>query len=126
MSPSPICSHKTFRAKSTNRAIRTTAGLMMLPFSRQRANWSRIRELWTARATRCLARDFQPQSHISQTLKDVELILKEAERHDLQLPITLTQAGLQRTAIALAGPNSDSSAVIKAIRRRPNSTEDIR
>ena len=65
MSPSPICSYKTFRAKSTNRAIRTTAGLMMLG---------------------------RPAAY----------------------------------AIALAGPNSDSSAVIEAIRRRPNSTEDIR
>ena len=72
-----------------------------------------------------LARDFQPQSHILQTLKDAELILKEAQRHDLQLPMTLTQAGLLRTAIALAGPDSDSAAVIEAIRRRPNLTEGI-
>ena len=72
-----------------------------------------------------LARDFRPQSHILQTLKDAELILKEAQRHDLQLPMTLTQAGLLRTAIALARPDSDSAAVIEAIRRRPNLTEGI-
>jgi L-threonate 2-dehydrogenase len=72
-----------------------------------------------------LAQDFQPQSHILQTLKDAELILKEAQRHDLQLPMTLTQAGLLRTAIALARPDSDSAAVIEAIRRRPNLTEGI-
>jgi len=66
MSPSPICSHKTFRAKSTNRAIRTTAGLMML-LGRPAAYGDSPR--W---------------------------------------------------------PKSDSSAVIEAIRRRPNSTEDFR
>ncbi len=69
-----------------------------------------------------LARDFQPQSHISQTLKDAELILKEAQRQNLHLPMTLTQAGLSRTAIALKGPNSDS-AVIEAIRQRAASSE---
>ena len=68
-----------------------------------------------------LARDFQPQSHISQTLKDAELILKEAQRQNLHLPMTLTQAGLLRTAIALTGPNSDSAAVIEAIRRAASS-----
>ena len=65
-----------------------------------------------------LARDFQPQSHLSQTLKDAELILKEAQRQGLHLPLTVTQAGLLRTAIALKGPDSDSAAVIEAIRRR--------
>jgi hypothetical protein len=37
--------------------------------------------------------------------------------------MTLTQAGLLRTAIELKGPNSDSAAVIEAIRRRPSSSE---
>jgi hypothetical protein len=46
-----------------------------------------------SKCDKMLARDFQPQSHISQTLKDAELILKEAQRQDLHLPMTLTQAG---------------------------------
>jgi L-threonate 2-dehydrogenase len=64
-----------------------------------------------------LTRDFRPQSHIAQTLKDVELTLAEARRLDLPLPMTATQADLLRAAIALAGPDSDSAAVIEAIRR---------
>jgi 3-hydroxyisobutyrate dehydrogenase-like beta-hydroxyacid dehydrogenase len=64
-----------------------------------------------------LARDFRPQSHISQTLKDAELILQQARQHGLHLPMTTTQAELLRAAIALEGPASDSSAVIEAIRR---------
>jgi hypothetical protein len=35
----------------------------------------------------------------------------------LVLPVTSTQADLRRAAIALEGPNSDSAAVIEAIRR---------
>jgi 3-hydroxyisobutyrate dehydrogenase len=64
-----------------------------------------------------LTRDFRPQSHLSQTLKDAELILEEARRHGLHLPVTSMQAALLRAAIALEGPDSDSSAVIEAIRR---------
>jgi 3-hydroxyisobutyrate dehydrogenase-like beta-hydroxyacid dehydrogenase len=63
-----------------------------------------------------LARDFTPQSHISQTLKDAELILAEAGRQNLQLPVTSAQAALLRKAIALHGPECDSAAVIEAIR----------
>jgi 3-hydroxyisobutyrate dehydrogenase-like beta-hydroxyacid dehydrogenase len=69
------------------------------------------------KGTRMLARDFRPQSHISQTLKDAELILEQARQHGLHLPMATAQAGLLRAAIALEGPASDSSAVIEAIRR---------
>lgn len=69
------------------------------------------------KGTKMLARDFRPQSHISQTLKDAELILQQARQHGLHLPMTTTQADLLRAAIALEGPASDSSAVIEAIRR---------
>jgi 3-hydroxyisobutyrate dehydrogenase-like beta-hydroxyacid dehydrogenase len=98
-------------------------GQLFLKTARKSPAYSRVMD---SKGDKMLARDFQPQSHLSQTLKDAELILKEAKRHDLQLPMTLTQAGLLRTAIALAGPDSDSSAVIEAIRRPPNLTKDIR
>jgi hypothetical protein len=37
--------------------------------------------------------------------------------------MTTTQAELLRAAIALEGPDSDSAAVIEAIRQRPAATE---
>jgi hypothetical protein len=40
--------------------------------------------------------------------------------------MTTTQAELLRAAIALEGPDSDSAAVIEAIRQRPAATEVIR
>jgi L-threonate 2-dehydrogenase len=69
-------------------------------------------------------RDFTPQSHISQTLKDTELILTEARRHNLFVPMTSTQAALLRAAIALEGPDSDSSAIVEAVRPSRNRPED--
>jgi NAD-binding of NADP-dependent 3-hydroxyisobutyrate dehydrogenase/Tripartite tricarboxylate transporter family receptor len=96
-------------------------GQAFLKAARESAAYSRVMD---GKGDKMLARDFQPQSHISQTLKDAELILKEAQRHGLQLPMTPTQADLLRTARALAGPDSDT--VIDAIRRRSNLTEGIR
>jgi L-threonate 2-dehydrogenase len=69
-------------------------------------------------------RDFTPQSHISQTLKDTELILTEARRRNLFVPMTSAQAALLRTAIALEGPDSDSSAIIEAFRPSRSRPED--
>jgi 3-hydroxyisobutyrate dehydrogenase-like beta-hydroxyacid dehydrogenase len=53
------------------------------------------------------------------------LILKEAQRQGLHLPMTTTQPELLRAAIALEGPDSDSAAVIEAIRRQPITSEVI-
>jgi 3-hydroxyisobutyrate dehydrogenase-like beta-hydroxyacid dehydrogenase len=91
-------------------------GHAFLAAARESAAYSRVME---TKAEKMLTRDFRPQSHISQTLKDAELILAEARRRDLVLPLAATQADLLRAAIALEGPDSDSAAVIEAIRRRP-------
>jgi 3-hydroxyisobutyrate dehydrogenase-like beta-hydroxyacid dehydrogenase len=61
-------------------------------------------------------RDFAPQSHISQTLKDAELILEQARQRRQHLPLTVAQTALLRAAITLFGPEADSSAIIAAIR----------
>jgi 3-hydroxyisobutyrate dehydrogenase-like beta-hydroxyacid dehydrogenase len=83
---------------------------------RESAAYSRVID---TKAEKMMTRDFRPQSHISQTLKDAELILEEAKRLGLVLPLTTVQIGLLRTAIALEGPDSDSAAVIQAVRRPP-------
>jgi 3-hydroxyisobutyrate dehydrogenase-like beta-hydroxyacid dehydrogenase len=91
-------------------------GHAFLAVLRESAAYSRVMD---TKGEKMLTRDFRPQSHISQTLKDAELILEEARRRGLVLPLTTVQTGLLRTAIALEGPDSDSAAVIQAIRRRP-------
>jgi 3-hydroxyisobutyrate dehydrogenase-like beta-hydroxyacid dehydrogenase len=90
-------------------------GRAFLAAARESAAYSRVME---TKGEKMLTRDFRPQSHISQTLKDAEMILEEAGRLGLLLPMTATQAELLRAAIALEGPDSDSAAVIEAIRQR--------
>jgi L-threonate 2-dehydrogenase len=85
------------------------------------AAYSRVMD---TKGDKMLKRDFTPQSHISQTLKDAELILAEARHLNLSLPMTSTQATLLRTAIALEGPDSDSAAIIQAVRPSRDRTED--
>jgi 3-hydroxyisobutyrate dehydrogenase-like beta-hydroxyacid dehydrogenase len=98
-------------------------GRAFLAAARESAAYSRVMD---TKGEKMLTRDFRPQSHISQTLKDAELILEEARRRGLRLPLTATQAELLRNAIALEGPDSDSAAVIEAIRQRPTESEVIR
>ncbi|WP_213737665.1 NAD(P)-dependent oxidoreductase [Bradyrhizobium sp. dw_411] len=86
---------------------------VFLATARKSAAYSRVMD---TKANKMLKRDFTPESHISQTLKDAELILGEAERRNLSLPMTSTQAALLRMAIALQGPDNDSAAVIEALR----------
>jgi putative dehydrogenase len=95
-------------------------GQVFLAAARQSAAYSHVMD---TKGEKMLSRDFRPQSHISQTLKDAEMILAEAARKNLRLPLTEAQAGLLRAAIAIAGPDSDSSAVIEAVRQRPASAE---
>ena len=84
-----------------------------LATARRSAAYSRVMD---SKGEKMLARDFAPQSHIAQTLKDSELILEEARQQEQHLPMTLIQTGLLRSAITLVGPEADSSAVIEAIR----------
>lgn len=93
-------------------------GRAFLVAARQSAAYSRVMD---TKGEKMLSRDFRPQSHIAQTLKDAELILHEARQCGLHLAMTEAQANLLRAAIALEGPECDSSAVIEAIRRRPSS-----
>jgi 3-hydroxyisobutyrate dehydrogenase-like beta-hydroxyacid dehydrogenase len=89
-------------------------GHAFLEAARASAAYSSVMD---TKGMKMLTRDFRPQSHLSQTLKDAELILEQARLRGLPLPVTSTQADLLRAAILLEGPDSDSSAVIEAIRR---------
>ncbi len=90
-------------------------GRTFLEAARNSAAYSRVMD---TKGEKMLRRDFRPQSHIAQTLKDAELILHEARQCGLHLAIGEAQADLLRAAIALEGPDSDSAAVIEAIRQQ--------
>ncbi|MBV9981364.1 NAD(P)-dependent oxidoreductase [Bradyrhizobium sp.] len=85
-----------------------------LEAARQSAAYSSV---MNTKGAKMLKRDFTPQSHIAQSVKDSELILREAKARDLHLPMTSVQMALLRAAIALEGPDSDSAAIIAAIDR---------
>jgi 3-hydroxyisobutyrate dehydrogenase-like beta-hydroxyacid dehydrogenase len=89
-------------------------GHAFLAAARQSAAYSRVMD---SKGEKMLTRDYRPQSHIAQTLKDAELIIEEAGRCGMHLPLTTTQAELLRMAITLEGQDRDSAAVIEAIRR---------
>jgi L-threonate 2-dehydrogenase len=97
-------------------------GRAFLAAARQSAAYSRVMD---TKAEKMLSRDFRPQSHIAQTLKDAELILHEAGQRGLHLAITEAQADLLRAAIALDGADNDSSAVIEAIRRQAPPSPEV-
>ena len=94
---------------------------VFLATARRSAAYSGVMD---TKGDKMVKRDFTPQSHMSQTLKDTELILTEARRRNLFVPMTSTQAALLRTAIALEGPDSDSSAIIEAVRPSRGRLED--
>ena len=94
-----------------------------LDAARNSAAYSRVMD---SKGPKMLTRDFTPQSHIAQTLKDAELILHEASQRNLPLPMTSTQTTLLRAAILLEGPDSDSAAVIEAIRPARQRTGESR
>jgi putative dehydrogenase len=94
-------------------------GRAFLAAAQQSAAYSRVMD---TKGEKMLSRDFRPQSHIAQTLKDAELILHEAWQLGLRLSMTEAQAELLRSAITLNGADSDSAAVIEAIRQRSPSS----
>ena len=94
-------------------------GATFLATARQSAAYSRVMD---TKGEKMLRRDFAPQSHIAQTLKDAELILEEAAQRQQHLPMTVIQVALLRAAIMRAGPEADSAAVIEAIRPSANTS----
>ena len=95
-------------------------GQAFLATARESAAYSRVMD---SKGEKMLRRDYRAQSHIAQTLKDAELILHEARQRGLRLAVTEAQADLLRAAIAIEGADSDSAAIIEAIRQQRPSAE---
>ena len=91
-------------------------GSAFLDAARASAAYSKVMD---TKGEKMLQSDFRPQSRIAQTLKDADLILGEARKLGLTLPMTATQAQLLRDTIALKGEDCDSAAVVDAIRQGP-------
>jgi 3-hydroxyisobutyrate dehydrogenase-like beta-hydroxyacid dehydrogenase len=73
--------------------------------------WSRVMD---TKGRKMIDRDFRPQARLSQHLKDVRLILAQAERSQAKVPLsTLHRELLERVETAGHG-GDDNSAIIRA------------
>ncbi|MCA9127933.1 MAG: NAD(P)-dependent oxidoreductase [Planctomycetales bacterium] len=68
---------------------------------------------------RMTTHNYEPQARLSQHLKDVRLILAQAERNGLNIPLSLVHKELLEKAEQLGFGDADNSAVIEAL-RHPN------
>ncbi len=73
--------------------------------------FSRVME---TKGEKMLARDFSPQARLAQHHKDVKLILEEAARANLELPLSKLHAELLARVVAAGDGDLDNSAIIKA------------
>ena len=75
---------------------------------------------------RMVEQDFTPDARLSQHLKDVRLILDEAARHDLDLPLSNIHRALLESAEAAGFGTADNSAIIRAFERPRDPATDQR
>jgi 3-hydroxyisobutyrate dehydrogenase-like beta-hydroxyacid dehydrogenase len=61
--------------------------------------------------------DFAPQSRIRQHLKDVELMLQQAQTTGQRLPLSQAHAALMRAAIEAGDGDLDNAAIVLQLRR---------
>ncbi len=73
--------------------------------------FSRVMEI---KGEKMLARDFSPQARLAQHHKDVKLILAEAARADVTLPLSQLHNELLASLVAAGDGDLDNSAILKA------------
>ena len=73
--------------------------------------FSRVME---TKGEKMLARDFSPQARLAQHHKDVKLILEEAARANLELPLSKLHEELLARLVAAGDGDLDNSAIFKA------------
>ncbi|MBN9407944.1 MAG: NAD(P)-dependent oxidoreductase [Burkholderiales bacterium] len=70
-----------------------------------------------AKGAMMVSGEFAPQSRIRQHLKDVGLMLADAQAAGQRLPLSETHAALMRAAVAAGDGELDNAAIIRQIRR---------
>lgn len=70
-----------------------------------------------AKGARMVNGDFSPQSRVRQHLKDVELMLAQAQAAGQRLPLTEAHAALLRAAVDAGDGELDNAAIVRQLRR---------
>lgn len=82
-------------------------------------------QVMRTKGPRMVQREFTPQARLSQHLKDVRLMLAEAERVGQPLSLTSLHEKLLATALAAGYGECDNSAIVEVFRRPQQSGEDL-
>jgi putative dehydrogenase len=86
-----------------------------LEVARRSAAYSQVMDVKGAKMTRG---EFTPEGRVTQHLKDVHLMLEQAERAKQRLPLLEVHADVLEACVRQGEGDLDNSAVIKEIRRR--------
>jgi 2-hydroxy-3-oxopropionate reductase len=86
-----------------------------LPVARESAAYSQIMDV---KGERMLKGEFAPEGRVRQTLKDVHLMLQQAEQHGQVLPLLSVNCDLLESCVRAGEGDYDNSAVIREIDRR--------
>lgn len=86
-----------------------------LEVARSSAAYSQIMDV---KGSKMLARDFSPHGKIAQSLKDVHLMLEQAQRLGQELPLARVNAEVMEACVRQGEGEWDNCAVIEEIRRR--------
>jgi 3-hydroxyisobutyrate dehydrogenase-like beta-hydroxyacid dehydrogenase len=86
-----------------------------LPVARESAAYSQIMDI---KGERMLKGEFAPEGRVRQTLKDVHLMLQQAEQHGQVLPLLSVNCDLLESCVRAGEGDYDNSAVIREIDRR--------
>lgn len=86
---------------------------MSLQILRQTPAAARVME---TKGDKMVSGDYQPQARLAQHLKDVRLILAQAEKSGAMTPLSSVHRALLERAIELGWAEADNSAIIEAYR----------
>jgi len=86
-----------------------------LPVARESAAYSQIMDV---KGPKMLNGEFAPEGRIRQTLKDVQLMLQQAEQHGQDLPMLKVHHDLLESCVRAGEGDLDNSGVIREIGRR--------
>ena len=86
-----------------------------LDVARRSAAYSQVMDVKGEKMTRG---EFTPEGRVTQHLKDVHLMLEQAERANQRLPLLEVHADVLEACVRQGEGDLDNSAVIKEIRRR--------
>jgi len=86
-----------------------------LAVARESAAYSQIMDI---KGAKMVKGDFTPHGFVTQSLKDVSLMLEQARRLRQRLPLAETYSGLMQGCVAAGEGALDNSVVINEIRRR--------